>query len=178
MTEGSKDPASGANPKKHQTSQKKLRSERSYPKEFERFWDRYPRKVKKVQALKAWEQINDDLKQRALRAVEKFAEDCKKKNTEPEFFAHAPTWLNNDRWEDFEGEEHKPWFEKLDPSNPPETITSEWARGVVSEYCTNFAWPKEKLGPPPGAAGSFFTRFVDQIPLLSKYMVNGERDGH
>ena len=68
-------------------------------KNFEIFYESYPRKVAKPKALKAFEKLNLD--------ENVFAEILKRlqsqfKDTEPKFIPHPATYLNQRRWEDGE----------------------------------------------------------------------------
>lgn len=67
--------------------------------EFEQFWKRYPRKVGKIAARKAWDKATQDTSpQTILEGVRRLADDPNK--PELEFLPHPSTWLNEGRWED------------------------------------------------------------------------------
>jgi hypothetical protein len=65
---------------------------------FEEFWNLYPRKQAKGAAHTAFQKAlkKTDL-ETILAGVRRFASDP---NREPEFTAHASTWLNQERWSD------------------------------------------------------------------------------
>ena len=65
---------------------------------FEEFWNLYPRKQAKGAAHAAFQKAlkKTDL-ETILAGVRRFASDP---NREPEFTAHASTWLNQERWSD------------------------------------------------------------------------------
>jgi len=69
---------------------------------FDIFWDSYPKKKSKGQALKAWKKIkpNNTLLQTILSKIEilKKTPDWKKENGQ--FIPHPATWLNGMGWED------------------------------------------------------------------------------
>lgn len=69
---------------------------------FDDFWKRYPKKVQKKDARKAWEKINPDteLFNRILSSLDKHcvSQDWVKSNGQ--FIPNAATWLNGERWED------------------------------------------------------------------------------
>lgn len=67
---------------------------------FTAFWDVYPRKAGKAAARRAWDKAlrrvhgNADV---IVAGAMRYRDDP---NREPEYTAHATTWLNQDRWED------------------------------------------------------------------------------
>jgi hypothetical protein len=67
---------------------------------FERFYQAYPRRVGRQEALKAWRKLNPDVELIAaiMAAVERYAESVQ--DTEPRFIKHPGPWLNAKRWED------------------------------------------------------------------------------
>lgn len=66
---------------------------------FEEFWKKYPRKVAKKKALKAWDKINPDRK--LLDKMLSSIEIAKKSRAWIEgFIPHPATYLNGERWED------------------------------------------------------------------------------
>lgn len=94
--------------KDEETSPQKPNGSR-YPVDFETFWKRYPRKVGKGQALRAW---NAACKRASLGEIEAgFSRALASINgADREFIPHLSTWLNGDRWLD----ESAP---KIDTSN-------------------------------------------------------------
>ena len=66
---------------------------------FDKFWEIYPRKVGKKAALRAWSAavkavpLHD-----ILPAAERYAKSVVGKD--PQYIAHASTWLNGQRWQD------------------------------------------------------------------------------
>ena len=70
-------------------------------RDFEDFWEHYPRKVGKGQARKAWKAAAKKADpDEIIRAAEDFA--AANTHTEPRFIAHPATWLNGERWDDVE----------------------------------------------------------------------------
>ena len=70
---------------------------------FDQFWESYPRKVGKDEALKAWTKINpdDDLAQDIIESVEAQKEgQLSSKLHEKKYIPHPATWLNAGRWQD------------------------------------------------------------------------------
>lgn len=66
---------------------------------FEEVWDRYPRKVGKGAAKKAWVKACNKINDLALRdAVFEYIEAVNGKTKK--FIPHLSTWLNQERWED------------------------------------------------------------------------------
>ena len=67
---------------------------------FNDFWSIYPRKVCKKQSEKAWKAaIKREKPEVIISACRRYAET--RKGQDQTFTAHASTWLNGDRWEDF-----------------------------------------------------------------------------
>lgn len=68
-----------------------------YTPEFEKFWERYPRKLatSKVKAFASWERALKYATAKAIMAgLERYPF-----STEPQFQPHAATWINQHRWE-------------------------------------------------------------------------------
>jgi hypothetical protein len=70
-----------------------------YPADFQKFWDSFPRKDGKREALRAWQKLTRGEKTAALadvpsRVVHNWA------GRETEKIPHASTYLNQHRWED------------------------------------------------------------------------------
>lgn len=81
---------------------------------FDLFWETYPRKVRKREALEAWRAaLNRASEQRILAGVKAYAADP---NLPPEAFVPTPTkWLRGDSWDD------GPQPPRNDPSQPKDT---------------------------------------------------------
>ena len=68
---------------------------------FDVFWKRYPRRVGKTAAAKAWERSTRTVDPDTILAgVERYRDECEQLRTEPRFIAHPATWLNQGRWDD------------------------------------------------------------------------------
>lgn len=69
---------------------------------FERFWQIYPRKIAKADALKRWKLINptEELVTAIVKAVSSQIEAGMLNTTEIRYCPHPTTWLNQHRWED------------------------------------------------------------------------------
>lgn len=67
---------------------------------FNRFWDVYPRKTAKQNAVKAFGKLNVDeaLLNTMLTAIEK--QKSSPQWSDPQYIPHPATWLNGHRWED------------------------------------------------------------------------------
>src|SRR5690606_17803605 len=68
-------------------------------KDFDVFWNEYPLKKGKANALKAFLKTNTPLEE-ILKGLRGYKAELKKKNTAPEYIKHASTWLNGKHWED------------------------------------------------------------------------------
>ena len=67
--------------------------------EFDKWWDKYPRKVEKYKAATLFSKIINEVEfDNLIEATEKFAEAVKDK--EKKFIPHPTTWLNGRRWND------------------------------------------------------------------------------
>lgn len=68
----------------------------TYPKDFEEFWDIYPRKIGKGEAYKKYKaRLKDGWSPEELKqAAYEYASACSKKKTENEFIKHAKTFLS------------------------------------------------------------------------------------
>lgn len=79
-------------PKGHKSSSKEL------PKDFETFWTAYPKKVNKLDAVKAWKTVDApiDVIINALDAQKKTPQWTK---DDGQFIPYPATWLRGRRWE-------------------------------------------------------------------------------
>lgn len=69
---------------------------------FDDFWQSYPRRVGKGQALKAWKQaLKIATVEEIMVGVERYAKE--REGGDPKFVAHPSTWLNGHRWLDDPG---------------------------------------------------------------------------
>ncbi len=85
---------------KVRSNRKKERKKDIYTSEFENFWKKYPSRNKgnKKQAAKVYERLNSTDKEKALNKLAVFFEF--NKETNPDYFLHGSTYINNRRWED------------------------------------------------------------------------------
>ncbi len=69
---------------------------------FEIFWSKYPKKVSKEKARKAFFKINfsDVVFSEVLKALDKFINSNDWKKDNGQFIPYPATWLNQKRWED------------------------------------------------------------------------------
>jgi uncharacterized protein YdaU (DUF1376 family) len=97
----------------------------SYSKEFELFWDGYPRdsNMSKKEAFSAWKRISDEDRKKATEAVPHFSAYCK---ANPDYRPiHAVRFLTKARWEGFLQASEKPrggnrWGKAPHEMNPQE----------------------------------------------------------
>ena len=75
---------------------------------FDSFWDKYPHKVGKKEALRAWVKISPSevLNLKICAALEKQKESDQWKRDGGKFIPHPSTWLNGERWNDELGEKN------------------------------------------------------------------------
>lgn len=100
MCAPSASPSGGCTPIGVQTNGRK----KAYSDDFEKFWEKYPRKVNKGAAWKAWQKAK---KSGILPDVESLIEALRWRQLEPDwekdggkYIPHAATWLNASGWED------------------------------------------------------------------------------
>jgi len=96
---------------------------------FEKFWEHYPRKVGKKNALLAWARLKPtpQLAEKIIGAL-KYAKDSEQWQ-ESRYIPHPTTWLNQERWND---EEFKPpkQTKVFTPPADPEPTPAERARAA------------------------------------------------
>lgn len=71
-------------------------------KQFDKFWQAYPKKVSKKQAQKSWKKINPSLElfEKILKALEMVKQTEQWKKDNGKFIPYPATWLNQERWND------------------------------------------------------------------------------
>lgn len=71
-------------------------------KQFDKFWQAYPRKVSKKEAQKSWKKINPSLElfEKILKALEMVKQTEQWKKDNGKFIPYPATWLNQERWTD------------------------------------------------------------------------------
>jgi hypothetical protein len=67
---------------------------------FQEFYSRYPKKVAKKDAEKAWARLSEEQKRAALEALPKHVRSWEVKGTAQEYVPHPASWINGERWED------------------------------------------------------------------------------
>lgn len=74
---------------------------------FSIFWARYPRRVARASALKAWQKIkpSPDLLQTILKGLDSAISSDQWSKDSGQYIPYPATWLNGRRWEDATGEE-------------------------------------------------------------------------
>jgi hypothetical protein len=72
------------------------------PDGFLEFWTAYPRKVKRLEAQKAWAKVDPDalLRSKILAALEVQKRSAEWARNGGQYIPHARTWLNGAQWED------------------------------------------------------------------------------
>ena len=72
------------------------------PESFLKFWDTYPKKKSKGDAIKAWKKLkpNEPLAEKILRAVQQARTSDDWLKDGGQFIPHPATWLNARGWED------------------------------------------------------------------------------
>lgn len=71
-------------------------------KQFDKFWQAYPKKVSKKEAQKSWKKINPSLElfEKILKALEMVKQTEQWEKDNGKFIPYPATWLNQERWTD------------------------------------------------------------------------------
>jgi len=87
---------------KNDKNEKKEEEERLLRERFDKFWQAYPRKEAKPDALKAWNTLkaDDTLLTLILSAIEKHKQTAQWQKEEGRFISLPAGWLRKRRWED------------------------------------------------------------------------------
>lgn len=83
---------------KTKTKIKSKRSKEELEKKFIEFWDKYPKKVSKKNAKKAFIKLNPS--DEKLEKIYKALAEQTKKWKDKQFIPYPATWINGERWED------------------------------------------------------------------------------
>lgn len=80
----------------------KAEKQKRQAEQFEKFWERYPRKVAKKNAEKAWNKIKltDELFESIMQALDRQRRSDQWTKDNGQFIPHPATWLNQERWND------------------------------------------------------------------------------
>ena len=90
------------NENNNKITRKNMAKKERVDKDFDTFWEAYPRKVKKKEARKAWDstkKVRPELST-ILEAVEKWKESEFWKKDGGQFIPYPASWLNGERWDD------------------------------------------------------------------------------
>ena len=81
---------------------RQIKRENDLPEGFEAFWERYPRKIARANALKAWTKLklNAELIAKIMQSVAYHCVCADWVKDDGQFIPHPATWLNGKRWED------------------------------------------------------------------------------
>ena len=76
--------------------------EEKTPNGFDRFWESYPRKTAKQEAIKAFEKLKPDamLIETMVKAIERQKQSAQWQEDGGRYIPHPATWINQRRWED------------------------------------------------------------------------------
>ena len=72
----------------------------AHEQSFAIFWAKYPRKVSKQEAFKAWKNLTKKAQKAATDAIDAHRDYWLKTDREKDKIPHAATWLRGKRWED------------------------------------------------------------------------------
>lgn len=113
---------------------------------FEEFWIRYPRKIAKGAAKKAWtaaaKKADPDT---IVNAARSFA--VRSAGSDPKFIPYPATWLNGERWADEletqKSEAKGGWFQPFNPGEPPRDIADDPEKYAAWLEDRRNAWRQE-----------------------------------
>lgn len=78
---------------------KRSKGSAELPEGFAEFWDAYPRKVDRLDAIAAWKRLDPDAATRATIMESLAAWKASEQWQTPKFIKHPPRWLNQRDWE-------------------------------------------------------------------------------
>lgn len=67
------------------------------PKLFEKFWDKYAMKLDRIAAVRAWNNLDKDLRREAIDGIQRYREICETLGVNRMW---PQGYLNHRRWED------------------------------------------------------------------------------
>ena len=76
-----------------------MRSDKDIVPEFESFWDAYPKKRNKPDAIKVWRKMKPPLDE-VLSSIEKYKQSSEWTKDNGQYIPYPATWLRGRRWED------------------------------------------------------------------------------
>ena len=90
------------NKNKNKENEEKRAREEKTPPGFDRFWEAYPRKTAKQDAIKAFERLKPDamMIEMMVKAINAQAQSAQWQDDGGRYIPHPATWLNQHRWED------------------------------------------------------------------------------
>ena len=104
---GSEQPRAAQNDQPEHPTAAELETQSRYARElawheesFAIFWAKYPRKVSKQEAFKAWKNLTKKAQKAATDAIDAHRDYWLKTDREKDKIPHAATWLRGKRWED------------------------------------------------------------------------------
>jgi len=123
--------------------------------EFMDFYSKYPRKIARKEAEKAWKSLKQDEKELAIEAIDIHIEYWRIKETKKEFIPHPASWLRAARYEDELDMEPKK------PNKPP----LPW---FSTEQLTMAKAKEMGMSPRPGEdMGQFRSRIAVKVAELA-----------
>ncbi len=113
---------------------------------FEEFWTRYPRKIARGTARKAWTgAVKKTDIDTIVNAARSFA--VRSAGSDPKFIPHPATWLNGERWADEtetqKAEGDSTWFQPFNPGEPPRDVADDPEKYAAWLEARKQAWREE-----------------------------------
>lgn len=148
----------------------KVSVQKPLPQGFEVFWDAYPRKIDKQDAVRAWAKIGHEagIETKIMDVLERYKASDQWVKDGGEFIPHPATWLNKRRWESdpppaaasTNGQRRNPAYERFcDWNSSDEVCTKHCASG--SKFCPDHA---RKAAEASGPRGGGFKTLAGQPP--------------
>jgi len=93
---------SESNPNPNPNSLRERAREEKTPPGFDRFWETYPRRTAKAEAIKAFVKLKPDamLIETMVKAIQTQRQSAQWQEEGGRFIPHPATWINQRRWED------------------------------------------------------------------------------
>lgn len=101
--------------------------------DFEKIWNLYPKKEKKIKSKEEFEKINQNEYELIIKSLEKFNKKLKKENIEYRYIPFFYTWLKDKRYLDESYEKKDYEILKLNDSKKEEEIEKKEGEKIIKE---------------------------------------------
>lgn len=114
------------------------------PSTFDEWWMAYPKKVGKKAAEPAYRQALKDIDAESLLSAAKSYAKANQQ-TDPKFIANPKTWLNQGRWDEFEGSS----------ITPEDFLRDCWRRGSTGKITELTGWQPDIFAHPENTGADY-----------------------